>query len=368
MKFKNRVALVTGSSKGVGRELALEFAREGADVVVNYSRSEKEADEAVDTIKSMKANAIKMQADVADTSLSAIDERIAEKIEALPEVDSVSGLMFTGVALPETTFFIMFGYAPGEYAIRKFNIVEGTPLRSNREIILGSQAAEALNKSPGESLELGGTRFKIVGIYETGTGWEEIGGVITLRDAQTFVGRPRKMTMATDKLVDSKQAEMVVEKINTHFPDVHAALSGEFAEQMPDMEASDAMLGAISFMAILVGGAGIMNTMLMAVLERTREIGTLRALGWRRRAIINLILKEALLLGFLGGVLGVFVAFGLVALVKLAPYYRDMLSPVWSPEVFIRAFTVALFLGLVGGIYPAFRATRMQPVEALRYE
>jgi putative ABC transport system permease protein len=111
-----------------------------------------------------------------------------------------------------------------------------------------------------------------------------------------------------------------------------------------------------------------MNTMLMAVLERTREIGTLRALGWRRRAILGLILKEALLLGFLGGIIGVFVAFGLVALVQLAPYYREMLTPIWSLEVFVRAFIVALFLGLVGGIYPSLRATRMQPVEALRYE
>jgi putative ABC transport system permease protein len=117
-----------------------------------------------------------------------------------------------------------------------------------------------------------------------------------------------------------------------------------------------------------VGGIGVMNTMLMAVLERTREIGVLRALGWRRNSILSLILREAWLLGMLGGVVGVGVAFGLNFLLSLAPLVQDSLSPVWSADVFLRAAAVAITLGLIGGLYPAFRATLLQPVEALRYE
>jgi putative ABC transport system permease protein len=137
---------------------------------------------------------------------------------------------------------------------------------------------------------------------------------------------------------------------------------------MPDFEASDGMIGAISFMALLVGGVGVLNTMLMAVFERTREIGVLRSLGWRRRAILGLILREALWLGLLGGVVGIGVAYGLVTLLNNEPTIGSMLTALWGWEALARALTVALLLGLLGGLYPAFRATRMQPVEALRYE
>ena len=130
----------------------------------------------------------------------------------------------------------------------------------------------------------------------------------------------------------------------------------------------DAMMGAISFLAIFVGGVGVMNTMLMAVLERTREIGVLRALGWRRRRILGMILQEAVLLGILGGIAGILIALGLGGLFSKIPMVGELLTPVWEYDIFVRAVAIALFLGVLGGIYPAIRATRLQPVEALRYE
>ncbi|NIS79097.1 MAG: FtsX-like permease family protein [Anaerolineales bacterium] len=309
------------------------------------------------------------QADIADTSLSALDERIGDKIAAMPEVESVSGMIMTAVLMPEEgTFFLLFGLAPNEFAIQKYRVVEGTTLTSNHQIMLGSVMAEALNKSPGETIDLGGTRFRIVGIYESGVGWEELGGIISLRDAQSYAGRPRKVTLYGVKLNDPAQARSTVEKINTQIPEAHATLTGEFAEQMPDMENVDQMMNGISFLAIFVGGVGVLNTMLMAVYERTREIGVMRALGWQRRRILAMIMNEALLLGILGGVLGIAVALGLVELLSYVPMVGGAVSPGWSLEVFARAMAVALFLGLLGGLYPAYRATRLQPVEAIRYE
>jgi putative ABC transport system permease protein len=128
------------------------------------------------------------------------------------------------------------------------------------------------------------------------------------------------------------------------------------------------MISAISVLAILVGGIGVLNTMLMAVFERTREIGVLRALGWRRRRILSLILREALLLGLLGGITGIGAALLMIFLFQQAPMVGGILDPVWEWDVFARAIFVALMLGLFGGLYPAYRATQLQPVEALRYE
>jgi putative ABC transport system permease protein len=149
---------------------------------------------------------------------------------------------------------------------------------------------------------------------------------------------------------------------------VHATLAGEFLEQMPDMQSMDVMMGGISFLAIAVGGVGVLNAMLMAVYERTREIGVLRALGWRRRSILGMILREALYLGLLGGFAGIGLAFGLTYLIQITPMVGSLFTPLWELDIFIRAISVAILLGVIGGLYPAYRATRLQPVEALRYE
>jgi ABC-type antimicrobial peptide transport system permease subunit len=309
------------------------------------------------------------QADIADTSLSAIDTRVGAKIAAFPQVESVSGVIMSAVVLPESNgFAIVWGYAPNEQAIRRFKLVEGETIHSNHQVIIGRTLADALNKKVGDTIELGGSRYRIKGIYESTIGWEELGGVMTLRDAQILAGRPRKVTMYAVKVKDPVEARAVVDQINSTIPEAHAALSGEFADQMPDMQNADGFLNGISSLAIIVGGVGVLNTMLMSVFERTREIGVLRALGWSQGSILGLILRESALLGLMGGVIGIGVAWVLIWAINLVPMLTGTLTVVFSLDVFVRAFLVALFLGVAGGLYPAFRATRLQPVEALRYE
>lgn len=309
------------------------------------------------------------QADISDTSLSAIDERVGEKIAAMPEVQDVTGMMFTASALPETgSFIIIMGYQPRGFLIQRVKIIEGESLTSNHQALIGKSLAGALNKKVGDTLDLSGYRYRVVGIYESNISWEELGAIISLRDAQAFMGRPRKVTILAVRLRDPDQAPALVEQINQAFPGIHATLAGEFVNQMPDMQTSGAMMDTISLLAILVGGVGVLNTMLMSVFERTREIGVLRALGWRQGRILGLILREALLLGLLGGFAGIAIAFGLMELLLIVPWVGDVMDPQWTFGIFTRAILVALSLGLLGGLYPALRATRLQPVEALRYE
>jgi putative ABC transport system permease protein len=106
----------------------------------------------------------------------------------------------------------------------------------------------------------------------------------------------------------------------------------------------------------------------MTVLERTREVGVLRSLGWRRRQVLSMILKESLVLGVVGGLCGIPVGLGLGALLGSAGIWGGAIEPLYTPQLLVQAVMVAMVAGVVGGLYPAWRATRMRPVEALRYE
>jgi putative ABC transport system permease protein len=268
----------------------------------------------------------------------------------------------------ETGVFIIQGYAPREEAILSFNIVEGERINSSRQMMIGRQIAQARNLGVGDTIALSGRRYHIVGIYEHSVAVFEMGGVLSLRDAQSFTAHPRKVTFFSISLHDPVQAEEVVEKINAQFSEVHASLSGTFASESPNIQSAELLSNGISILAVLVGGVGMMNTMLMAVLERTREIGILRALGWRQRAVLSLIMRESLALGLLGGLAGIALSICLVALIQSIAFHDDSIKMIWTMENVIRALGVASLLALVGGFYPALRATRLQPVEALHYE
>jgi putative ABC transport system permease protein len=220
----------------------------------------------------------------------------------------------------------------------------------------------------GDSLRLLNSNFRVVGVYETGLAYEEIGVVIGLREAQTLTGKPRQVMYYSIKLRDPREAEALCETLKAQFPEVDFALTTEAVEGMSDFEILQEMVLQVSFLAVMVGSLGMLNTMLMSVLERTREIGVLRALGWRRRQVLGIIVRESCILGVLGGGLGMALGIGLTQLMGLAEGLIGAFEPVFTSQLFVQAGGVSVLVGLVGGLYPAWRATRMRPVEALRYE
>ena len=129
------------------------------------------------------------------------------------------------------------------------------------------------------------------------------------------------------------------------------------------------LLGSIAGIALLVGGIGIMNIMLVSVTERTREIGIRKAVGAKRRDILMQFLIESATLSLSGGVIGLLVGWGLSRLISgISMGGGQPLTTVITPDIVILAVSVAVVIGLFFGIYPAMRAARLNPIDALRYE
>ncbi len=252
--------------------------------------------------------------------------------------------------------------------VEHFRIIEGRGLQGSRDLIVGRLAADALKVGVGDVVRLGEIGFRVVGIFEAGVSWEESTAIIALRDAQVVYGKPRQVSLYAVQVIQPEQARAIAGQIEAQFPDLAVTLTSELIDELQDVQTSKAMAAAVGALAIVVGGIGMMNTVFMSVFERTREIGALRALGWRRRRVLLMVLKESLALSLIGAALGVVWSVILSQLIKQIPMFGGILMITFSPELLARALIVALGLGMVGGLYPAWRAANLRPMEALRYE
>lgn len=328
----------------------------------------------MDAIESLwrgsQTDLVALEADVSDVGLSAISDRVGSRIAARPDVEAVAGAIITFASTQKIPFLTVFGYHPGEFAVRRFRIIEGRPLEGSREVILGRQTAEVLGVGVGRTLRLLESNFRVVGIYETGLAFEETGVVIGLREAQSLTGRSHQVMWYGIKLRDAGEAKVARAELQAAFPDLTFSLTSQLTEDQAQFQQMQRGVDAVLFFAVLIGGIGILNTMLMSVLERTREIGVLRALGWRRRHVIGMILQESLILGSIGSISGILMGLGLSWLMTLAPSMASVGAgdPVYKPELFVKAIVVGMVAGVAGGLYPAWRAANLSPIEALQYE
>ena len=229
----------------------------------------------------------------------------------------------------------------------------------------------------GQIIRIKGTQFKIVGVTKAkgGSGFQNADDMIyiPLTTAQRYFSGDKYVTSISVAAQSSDVTTQVQEEITTTLLDRHNVTTADFSTMnQADMIATASsitgtftmLLAAIAGISLVVGGIGIMNMMLTTVTERTREIGLRKAIGAKRRDINRQFLIEAVMLTFIGGVAGVFLGWS----VSFAVTSLGILQTQVSLSSVLLAFGVSALIGIVFGYYPAMRASKLNPIDALRYE
>jgi len=282
------------------------------------------------------------------------------------------------------------------FVVRNLVVQEGDLLNETdmstmaRVAVLGANVAADLFEDEypvGRSVRIRGIQYKAIGVLETkgGIGFnsEDDQVFIPLTTAQSRLGSRRTRTgeRAVDivyaEAVDKESMSEATEQIKATLRESHGIAYREeddftIISQTDILSAFGVItttinlfLGAIAGISLVVGGIGIMNIMLVSVTERTREIGIRKAVGALKRDILIQFLIESMLLSLIGGFLGI--ALGFAASTLIGSLSAD-LTPVVKTANVVMSFGFAAAVGLIFGIYPAWRAARLRPIEALRYE
>ncbi len=242
---------------------------------------------------------------------------------------------------------------------------------STDQVIIGKTFANNNNITLGNTINLFGKDFQVTGIFETGSFMQDDGVYMSLSTLQNLTSNDNKVSNILVKVTDNANVTTVSNSIEDAYPNELSTTSAADSASRINQGLGfiDTASWAISLLAIFIGAVGVINTMIMTVYERTREIGVLKAVGWRDRRILGMILGESVVLTLIAFVVGTLVAvIGVEVLLTLVPSVGGIITPSFSYDIFLRAFAVALIVGLIGGLYPAYRASRLSPTEALRYE
>ncbi|MCZ7383648.1 MAG: ABC transporter permease [Candidatus Methanoperedens sp.] len=341
----------------------------------------------VDKSLDLMADSIQVEPDGTFGGIGTLDESTVSQVKRVPGVADAFGVLVTaldpeggggGFGNPD----MVFGVLP-EKQLKDAKLTGGRYLvpGDGYKAVIGSSIARKFNLKVGDELELKSKKLQskssitntrnvsVVGIMEyTGSMFDSV-VQMPLDRAQKFYKMENTVSFiyaepapGTDSSELAKRIDLSVEKVKSKSPE----------QLRKEIEGQLVIFGLITIsaavLAAVIGGLSVMNTMLMSVSERTKEFGLLKALGAERKTILFMTMGEAALMGVIGGITGITAGSLLVHFLNKSFEAQGSALFAITPRLVVIGLLFATILGIVCGTYPAYRATRMSPMEALRYE
>lgn len=301
-----------------------------------------------------------------------IDVRLGDRMRKIPGVNVVIAGLMDLVSFEDRDLFMVIvnGWEPECPVLYRVNLLIGRRLVAGdgRVVMLGRILAANLGKQVGDEIQVYGQSFRVVGIFESFSVYENGAVFMMLDELQRQMDRPGEVTgfaiECDDRSADAvRKVQTEVEKLD---PAIAATPCAEFVSSISQMKITRNMSWFTSLFAIVIGAIGMLNTMAMTVYERRGEIATLRAMGWRTLRVMRLVVGEALLVAAVGIAVGT--ALGIAVTLTLSHWHRT--SGLIQGDISLQAIgegaCVAAGIAIIGAAWPAYRCARLPIADTLR--
>jgi putative ABC transport system permease protein len=304
-----------------------------------------------------------------------LDTKVMEHVTATPGIDLATPILVAQRPDPQRgKIDLIYGVDMSVLSAIKpgWEITGKIPEQEN-EILLGYEVAQHEKLQPGDQFSShNGSTLLVAGIVGLTGSQDDAFVYLPIKTAQKLLDHPAAATAIGVKVTDPTRMVEITDALTAAVPGIQIVTMGEVMNSISNLAASARALSlAIVLIAILISAVGVMNSILMAVFERTQEIGMMRAVGASRRDIFRIILEETTILSLSGGLVGILISIlgsrMIEAFVRsVMPFVPtgDLIS--FDPAVAAGSVLFIFIIGLCAGIYPAFKASKINPVEAIK--
>jgi putative ABC transport system permease protein len=314
----------------------------------------------------------------ADRLSSSLEETYVSQVTEVEGVASAAGVLLETLSAEDQQVYGIpaMGMRTESWLFEDYEMQSADALASetpevNGQVYLGENLAGRLDCQPGAILNLFDEPFLVAGVFQSGSVWENGSMIVPLDQLQSLTGREGQITyinVVLDESVQAADVVQVVDRITAVDAKLLPLATDEFVRSDTRMQLAGAMAWMTSTIALLVGAIGTLNTMMTSVLERTGEIGILRAIGWPAKRIAGVILCESVMLALMASVLGGLGASLLLQVLANSEATNGLLQPTIGTGVWMRGLVVGLGIGILGASLPVWRASQMRPADALRHQ
>jgi putative ABC transport system permease protein len=304
------------------------------------------------------------QSGVTDLTASTLPEALIERVQDTDGVADAEGVSVLTTEVDGDSLLV-FGVPPDSFVMRRLVVVDGRR-PGPAEAMVGDSAAREHGLAVGDDVEVEDEDFQVAGIYHAGVPFEDQGIALQHATVQRLTDRAGEATTIAVAVDPGAETDAVADRLEeTIEGTVAISEPGQVARVDTNLLLVQKSAVVIVALAIAIGALAAMNTMLLAVVERQREFALLSAIGWDSPRVARLVLTEGLLLGIAGAAIGLLAGIGGAAVAADALVSSELVTPHVTAWSLVRGALIGIGIGVVGGLYPAWRATRLPVAETL---